>query len=187
MEMQIRGAILIARKAFVQKHFGKDAWGKVLQGLAEEESKILKGILIHVGWYPFEMGEHLDRAIVDVLGKGEMSIFEEIGVQSAKENLGSIHQSFLTPGNPQNFMAQANTIYKFYYNTGYREYQKTGPNSGILTTFAAETYSLVDCMTVIGWYKEALRMCGARNVQVVEETCRAKGDSCCQYRIKWDI
>ena len=78
-------------------------------------------------------------------------------------------------------------IYKFYYDTGYREYEETGPNSGIMTTYEAETFSAVDCLTVIGWYKEGIKYCGAKSVTVVEEECRAKGGKCCRYRFEWSM
>jgi hypothetical protein len=84
-------------------------------------------------------------------------------------------------------MKKAPVIYKFYYDTGYREYEQTGPNSGVLTTYDAETFSVPDCLTVIGWYREALLMCGARNVIVEEEECKAKGGRCCRYRFEWEI
>jgi len=38
---------------------------------------------------------------------------------------------------------------------------------------------------VMGWYKKALNMCGARNVEIVEEVCRARGDECCRYMVSW--
>lgn len=186
MGAQIRGAVLQARKAFVNEHFGSGAWEQVLSALPEEDQEFFRGLLISVGWYPFEIGERLDKAIVDVLGKGDPKIFEEIGAKSARENLEGTHKPFLMPGNPQGFMAQANAIYKFYYDVGRREYEKTGPRSGIMTTYDAETFSEPDCMTVIGWYKEALTMCGAKNVEMTEETCRAKGGSYCRYQIKWE-
>ncbi|MEE8277108.1 MAG: hypothetical protein V3R89_00080 [Thermoanaerobaculia bacterium] len=44
-----------------------------------------------------------------------------------------------------------------------------------------------DCLTVIGWYEEALRMCGAKRVTMTEETCRAKGGPYCRYRVSWEI
>jgi hypothetical protein len=84
-------------------------------------------------------------------------------------------------------MRKAPVIYKFYYDTGYREYKETGPTSGVLTTFGAETFSRPDCLTVIGWYKEALRMCGAVRVVVTEEECRALGDPHCRYRFQWKV
>ena len=115
-----------------------------------------------------------------------MSVFESIGAQSARENLTSAQQAFLKPENPEAFLKQADMIYKFYYDTGRRDYTPISPNPGLLTTYDAETFSSVDCLTVIGWYKEALKMCGAKSVEIVETQCRAKGDNVCQYEIKWD-
>jgi hypothetical protein len=45
----------------------------------------------------------------------------------------------------------------------------------------------VDCLTFIGWYKEALKMCGAASVEVREEECRARGGALCRYRIRWTM
>jgi len=44
---------------------------------------------------------------------------------------------------------------------------------------------VADCATVVGWYKEALGMCGARDVRMDEVQCRARGDSVCQYTVSW--
>ena len=185
--MQIRGTVLHSRKTFVEEHFGAEAWQKVVQGLSDESREVFEGLIISAGWYAFNVGEDLDKAIVEVLGKGDPKIFEYIGIQSAQENLSGAHQTFLTLGDPQSFMAQANSIYQFYYDTGHRTYEKTGPTSGVLTTYDAETFSVPDCLTVIGWYKEALRMCGAKKVEMAEETCRAKGAPHCRYRVQWEI
>ena len=185
--MQVKGLILHARKDFVIDHFGEDAWKNVLDSLPPFDQKVLVDTIITAKWYPFETGERVDKAIVDVLGKGKASFFEEIGAESARRSLAKEHKLFLTPGDPQAFMKKANSIYKFYYDTGYREYEETGPDSGVMTTYEAETYSALDCLTVIGWYKEALRMCGAKNVRVLEEECRATGGSTCRYRFQWKI
>ena len=133
------------------------------------------------------VGEHLDRAIARVLGEGETDIFEKIGATSARRGLTKVNKSFLAPGDPQAFMRKTPMIYKFYYDKGHREYQETGPTSGVVTTFEAETFSAPDCGTVIGWYKEALRMCGAKNVEAAEEECRAKGGAVCRYRFEWEM
>ncbi len=187
MSAQIRGAILLTRKYFVRKHFGEAAWRQVLSSLNEEEQNLLGGLIIHVGWYPFEIGERLDKTIVKVLGKGDTKVFEQIGAQSAIENLNGVHWDFIREGDPQAFMKQANAIYSFYYDKGRRTYEQTGPTSGVMTTYDTETVSAVDCLTVIGWYRTALEMCGAKNIRINEEKCRAKGDPVCQYRFDWSI
>ena len=185
--MQIKGLILHAREDFVKEHFGEEAWESVLEALSDEDREILKDLVITGKWYPFEVGDHLDKAIVEVLGGGDEDVFEEVGAKSARRSLTKVHRSFLTPGDPQAFMKKADMIYKFYYDTGRREYEQTGKNSGVMTTYDAETFSAPDCLTVVGWYKEALKMCGARDVNVVEEECRAKGGTCCRYRFSWEI
>ena len=184
--MEIKGLILQARREFVDEYFGDGAWGRVLEALPAEDRGALQDLILTAKWYPFELGERLDRAIVAVLGEGKEKVFEDIGAKSAQRSLAKVHKSFLTPGDPQAFMGKADVIYKFYYDTGRREYQETGPTSGVITTYDAKTFSLPDCLTVMGWYKEALRMCGARNVEGVEEECRAKAGKCCRYRFKWN-
>lgn len=183
--MKIKGNVLLARKAFVETHFGPNAWPRVLEALPADDQVFFSKTVANVGWYPFDVGRRLDEAIFHVLGKGSESVFEEIGVSSARENLTTVHQHFLAPGNPQGFLRRAGAIYGFYYDTGRRTYDPAGPLSGVLTTYDADTFSRVDCLTVIGWYKEALRMCGAKGVTMREETCRATGGEFCRYRVSW--
>ncbi len=185
MEMKVSGLVLLARKTFVNEHFGQGAWERVLASLDPEDQNFFRGLLIHAGWYPFDVGERLDQAIVDVLGGGNPAVFENIGAKSARANLESVHKSFVTPGDPQAFLSQAKTIYKYYYNSGSRSYEKTGPRSGVIITEGAETFSAADCLTVVGWHKEALRICGAKQVMVRETSCRAKGGPHCRYELSW--
>jgi uncharacterized protein (TIGR02265 family) len=185
--MKVKGSVLKTRKNFVHDHFGEEGWQAVLEALPEDDQEFWEDIIISSDWYDFDIGERLDKSIVEVLGKGDERVFEQIGAKSAQKNLTSVHRSFFTPGNPQSFMQKANSVYKLYYDTGYREYKETGITSGVMTTYQAETFSIPDCLTVIGWYKEALRMCGAKNIKVFEESCRARGGEFCRYQFSWEI
>jgi uncharacterized protein (TIGR02265 family) len=182
---QIKGAVLISRLNFVEQQFGADAVERVLSQLNEEDQRALR-MPLTVRWYPFELGRRLDDAIVQVLGGGDPALFERLGEASAEKNLTTLHKSFLTQGDAHAFLQKAPAIYAHYYDTGRREYVKTGEREGVLTTYDAETYSAADCLTVIGWYRRALEMCGVKGVRIVEEVCRAKGGPYCRYRISWD-
>jgi uncharacterized protein (TIGR02265 family) len=182
---QIKGAVLKSRLAFVEEHFGKDGVRRVLEGLPPEDQRTLR-MLFTSNWYPFALGKALDDAIVRALGGGRPEFFERLGAASAEKNLATLHSGFLTKGDPHAFLAKAPTIYALYYETGRREYQPTGPKEDLLTTYDAETFSAPDCLTIVGWYKKALEMCGVRGARVVEEECRAKGGRVCRYRVRWD-
>ena len=87
MAMKIRGTVLNSRKAFVKENLSEQDWEKVLQSLSDEDQHFFKDMLISSGWYPFDIAERLDKAIADVLGKGNFEIFKEIGAKSARKNL----------------------------------------------------------------------------------------------------
>lgn len=181
---QVKGSVLKSRLGFIEDHFGKEGVSRVLAALAEEDQKAL-GMVLTVKWYPFDLGKRLDNAIVKELGGGRPEFFERLGEASADKNLTTLHHGFMTEGKPHAFLAKAPAIYALYYETGRREYQQTGETQGLLTTYDAETFSTADCLTVVGWYRRALQMCGAKGVEVVEEECRARGGAVCRYRVSW--
>ena len=181
---KIKGSVLRARLEFVEESFGSEARQKVLESLSPEDQATLRTML-PIQWVPFDLGKRVDEAIVDVVASGDTRFFERLGEASAETNLSGAHQYFLEPGDPHAFLAKAPQIYRMYYQTGHREYEKIGESEGLLTTHEAETYSATDCLTVVGWYRKALEMCGATGVKVVEEECRAEGGAVCRYRITW--
>lgn len=182
---QIKGSVVKSRLAFVEDNFGKEAVDRVLATLSDADRKAL-GSVLTVKWYPLELGTRLDEAIVKVLADGKPEFFERLGVASADKNLGGVHKAFVTPGDPHAFLTRTPAIYSLYYEKGRREYQKTGDRSATLTTYDAEVFSAPDCLTIVGWHRRALEMCGARNVRVVEAECRSRGASVCRYNLSWD-
>ncbi len=181
---QIKGAVLKSRLSFVEEHFGKESVQKVLEGLPSADQRTLR-MLFTSNWYPFALGKALDDAIVRELGNGRTEFFERLGEASAEKNLSTIHGGFLTKGDAHGFLAKSPAIYSLYYEAGRREYRQTGLKEGELTTYDAETFSAPDCLTVVGWYRKALEMCGVKGARVVEEECRAKGGKVCRYRVSW--
>ena len=181
---QIKGSVLKSRLAFVEEHAGRDGLERVLAALDPAARRELKMVLT-VKWYAFEIGKALDDAIVNVIAGGRPEFFERLGRASAEKNLATMHRGFLVDGDPHAFLAKAQSIYSLYYETGRREYRRVGEREGVLTTHDAETFSAPDCLTVVGWYKHALELCGAKDVSMVEEECRAAGGAACRYRITW--
>jgi len=181
---KIKGSVLKSRLAFVEQQFGHEGLQKVMESLEPEDRSVL-GNVLPVAWLDFELGKRLDDTIVRVLGGGRVEVFERLGEASAEANLTSVHSAFLAPGDPHAFLEKAPQIYRMYYQTGRREYERTGEKEGVLTTYEAETFSKPDCLTVMGWYRKALEMCGAGNPRIIEDECRARGGNVCRYRVSW--
>jgi predicted hydrocarbon binding protein len=182
----VKGAALLSRRSFARNVYGEGSWRKILDTLSDEDRRELQGAILASTWHSFELNQRLDAAIVEILGKGDKQIFEQIGRWSAKQNLTGPHKAFAARRDVRRFLSATDRIYDLYYDTGNRTYEETGPRSGVITTYEAETFSETDCLTVVGWYKEALEMCGATDVEIVEESCRARGGEACRYRVGWN-
>jgi len=184
--ISVKGSVLKSRLLIVEDLAPGDGTARVLARLSRPERETLSSLLAS-SWYPFELGKRLDEAIVQELGGGRADFFLKLGEASAEKNLGpgGVHRGFLVPGDPHAFLAKTPLIYSYYYSEGRREYAKTGDGEALLTTRDAETFSAPDCLTVVGWYRKALEMCGAKAPRVVEEECRAKGGTVCRYRLSW--
>lgn len=181
---EVKGSVLKSRFAMIEDLGGAAAVERVLAAMTPQDRAALKTV-VAIGWYPFDLGTRLDDAIVRTLGGGRPEFFEKLGAASAEKNLTGAHKSFLAPGDPHRFLSRAHAVYAAYYKSGHREYERTSDKEALLTTYEAATFSVPDCLTVVGWYKKALEMCGCAGVKVVEEECRARGGKICRYRASW--
>lgn len=174
---------MLARFAFVRENRGEDAVARVRARLSEADRTACANILT-AGWYPFELNERIDAAVAAEMGMGN-DVFLLMGETSAVRNLTGPHKAMLSAGDPHGLLRRAPQIYQMYYDTGRREYEHSGGKRAILRTFDAETFSPTDCLTVVGWHRKAIEMCGGSVARVVETQCRAKGAAHCEYVCEW--
>jgi len=180
----VKGSVLESRLDFARRKRGEPFLARVLARLTDEDRRIL-GSLLPFSWYPFETNERLDLAIRDELGAGD-ELFRELGVASATHNLTSASQlHYIRVRDPHALLKQASAIYGIYYNSGYRTYERVNDKMAILRTHDSKSFSIADCLTVVGWHEKAIEMCGGRTVTVIENKCRARGDSICEYVCEW--
>jgi uncharacterized protein (TIGR02265 family) len=181
----IKGGVLTSRLAFLEGRGGPAAVDRVLATLPAEDRTVLSGNIAPSGWYPFETGSRLDTAIEAELGGGD-ALFREMGAQSARDNLSPAQRAFVRERDPHALLKGAASIYRLYYDTGRRTFERLGQRKVALRTYDSTTFSRADCLTVIGWHEQVISMCGGNNVRVTEVRCRTRGDEVCEYICEWD-
>lgn len=182
----IKGSVLQSRLAFVKSERGADALERVLGRLPDDDRASLTGLVLPFSWYPFATNERLDAAIAEEFAIGDR-IFLLLGEASARDNLTSTsQQSYMRERNPHALLKQTSAIFRVYYDSGHRTYERTSECAAVLRTYDCESYSIADCLTVVGWHRKAIEMCGGRNVRVNETQCRALRAAVCEYVCEWE-
>lgn len=180
---KVKGGALQSRLEFVRDHRGNEGVERVLARLGDADRQAC-GQILTGGWYPFELNERVDRAVADEMGMGE-KVFLLMGEKSATHNLSKSHRAFVSDKDPHGLLKRAAQIYQAYYDTGRRTYERVSDTKAILRTYDSATYSVTDCLTVVGWHRKAIEMCGGHDVKVVETKCRARGAEVCEYVCEW--
>jgi uncharacterized protein (TIGR02265 family) len=180
---KVKGGALQSRLEFVRDHRGDDGVERVLGRLSDADRHVCRQILTG-GWYAFDLNERMDHAVADEMGMGE-KVFLLMGEKSATHNLGKSHKAFVSDKDPHGLLKRAAQIYQAYYDTGRRTYERVADTKAILRTYESATYSVADCLTVVGWHRKAIEMCGGKDARVVETQCRARGAAVCEYECEW--
>jgi hypothetical protein len=180
--VHVKGGALLSRLAFVRDHRGDEGVQKVMSRLSDAD-RAACAQLVTGGWYPIALNERLDEAVAAEMGMGE-KVFLAMGEKSALQNLGGPHKAMLSPGDPHGLLRRAPQIYQMYYDSGRRTYEHAGEKKAILRTYDAPSYSHHDCLTVVGWHRKAIEMCGGTQVRVAETKCRAKVRPSCATRTR---
>jgi uncharacterized protein (TIGR02265 family) len=182
-QAQVKGSVVLARLELIT---AKGVFDRVMAALPSEDQAVWRSIVLATSWYPFEMAKRLDHAIASVLSpKHKRQFFLDIGRASADANLLTIHKAFVNASDPQYLLSRAPQIYMKYYDKGRRTYEKTSPTSCVLRTFDAESVTVEDCLTVVGWHVRAIELSGGKDARVRETKCRANGDDHCEYHCSW--
>ena len=181
--MKVKGGALLSRLNFIRGERGEDGVKRVIARLSPDEQKAISQLLTG-GWYPFALNEHLDAAVAAEMGIGDR-VFVLMGEKSADQNLAGAHRALVCEGDPHGLLRRAPQIYQMYYDSGRRTYESLGEKKVVIRTYDAPPTSKNDCLTVVGWHKRAIEMCGGKNARVVETKCRASGGDICEYVCEW--
>lgn len=135
-------------------------------------------------WYPEEAQVGLLRALVQHLGGGS-KVWEQMGHRAARFDLGRVYKSMLRAGDPTSTVRKMPVLWSSYHDTGKLTVTIPAP--------CEARYELVDygapspemCSINVGYYRAMLEMAGARDVEVVHESCIHTGGERCVWHAKW--
>jgi len=178
---QSKGTIYLSVERFVLDRWGRETLAECLGDLSREDQAILDNVLA-VGWYPLEPVIRFHRVVDRRMGRGDLSLVEEIGRFSAEWQLNAFHKLILRFKNPQWMVSKAGSMWGRYHETG--EWEVETPEEGMVVG-RLRNFAVADecfCTRERGWFARAVELTGGRNVKVWEPKCRAKGAAYCEYR-----
>jgi predicted hydrocarbon binding protein len=186
---RIKGTAVRARLDYLAARFGETGLQRVLDQLsAELHAEIADGVLISA-WYPLELSEAILGAAERLLGKGDGSLCEEIGLASARKGLTSTYAAFAVQpeasGIADKMRRTTSLVWRSYYDVGEFNTFATGPTTLRSELTGMKLQSPWLCHVLIGYIAGHVEVLGGHNVRVAHVSCVLRGRSRCRWEASW--
>lgn len=180
----VKGSNILNRLAFLRDRFGSDATDRLLDSMATGDAAALRPRVLATSWYPFDLYNRIDEAIVALFGDGDLSICEEMGADSARRALSGTYRAFLKDG-PGPLLQRLASLHSRFYDEGKQEVTLMGAQRAVIRNTYVPCSTRTNCLVARGFYRTVVEMSGGRAVHVTEGGCSATGSPFCLFNIVW--
>lgn len=180
---RVKGTMLAAHVQWVKENRSTAEYVRFWDSLPREVRTAI-GMVLPVKWYDFAHLMAIDRSIVDLFGSESKSLLRELGVHSARVNLGGAYKAFTRPG-IHDFFTSSARLHSQFQDFGDAVYAARSDSSGAMTHRHYTSYSPLYCESAAGYYQEAVVLHGGNNVTVNEAECQCRGDGACVFVMRW--
>ena len=180
-----KGLSLVAVRDYVLQKAGREAWASVLGVLPDEDADTVSAA-VDVGWYPLDLHARLLRAVDTGLGDGDLSTILPIARFEAERDVPIVHHLLLQMGNPTDVAEKMAVLWPRDHTTGRLRIERRD-DSAIDVTLVDWAADEALCLGFQHYFQRALELAGARDVRLVQSTCRARGAAECFFKVTWGI
>ena len=176
----VKGGMVRAHIDWVRRTYSEDVATKLLRTLPQHVAAEIATTLPS-SWCSFEAVVTLDRAIALQYGR---NVLKDLGRFSAKNNLETTYRLYKRE-DIHEFFRRSASLHAQFQDFGSVVYEQSSDQGGRMIHSGYACFSPTYCSSAIGYYEEALRIHGGRNVIVTESTCQCAGDPNCTFVMRW--
>ncbi|HEY8848478.1 MAG TPA: hypothetical protein VIO12_04250 [Thermoanaerobaculia bacterium] len=177
---RVKGGMIRAHLDWLRRTHSEDAATKLLRSLPQQVAAEIASTLPS-SWCSFESVVTLDRAIAQQFGN---NVLKDLGRFSAKINLDTTYRLYKRE-DIHEFFRRSASLHAQFQDFGTAVYEKYNDQGGRMIHSGYACFSPTYCSSAIGYYEEALRIHGGRNVIVTESSCQCAGDASCTFVMRW--
>jgi hypothetical protein len=184
--VEIKGSAIVDSIKAVKLRSGDEAYGKILAALSQETRNFFeKTIILSSNWYPLDAFVQFLEADIKLTANGNEK--ELIGRSEAiiEKQLRGIYKMAVKLGSPEFVINRIATTHEAYFKGVSIEASMVNPTKAKVkyTGFNKQHYLIG--FSIIGFYKKALEISGAKNVNAVYITSIEQNIGYCELEITW--
>jgi predicted hydrocarbon binding protein len=183
---KIKAHLLIGAIDYVREGFGQDELQQVIDKLPAEDKILFSKKIVPLTWVEAQIFNRFLETVDMILGKKDYYLCREIGRYQAEKGVNTFYQMFIRAGNTAFVLKRAHSFWRSLHDEGELIIQITGEKSVRARLLNYREAGKAFCTSLIGYFERVLEMSGAKDVEIFEAKCQAKGGEYCEFLGNWE-
>ena len=180
----VKGSPVRSLQKFIDSELDPSQRDAVYGALPPEYATRFRTPILATETIPVHMLNRFTEEAAKAKGESLEEFARRAGRQGAADAVKGIYRFFALVMTPPALLAKAGQMWSSLYNRGELRVIEQSDNSARirLSNFPTEASG---CARLSGWMEKMAELTGAKNVQVDQTQCFAKGGACCEWQLNW--
>src|SRR5216683_2868778 len=183
--VQIKGSAIKETIEQIKRRSGEDAFQKILGLLDEETRKIFEGEIFSSTWYPLDAFTRFLEVEIKVLADGNEEMVTRGSEAVIERQLRGIYKAFVKLGSPEFVIKRIAAVHATYFKGVPIEVQLQAHAKATVRYTGFEKQHRIMGFAIIGFFKKALEISGARDVVIHFATPIEEGKPFSELSLSW--
>jgi hypothetical protein len=164
--VQIKGSAIQETVNQIKRRSGEDAFHRILALLDEETRSVFRGEIYSSSWYSLDFFTRFLELEIRVLADGKEEMVTRGAEAVIERQLRGIYRAFVKLGSPEFVIKRIAAVHATYFQGVPIEVQLVGSGKALIKYVGFEKQHRIMGFAIIGFFKKALEISGARDVVI---------------------
>ena len=183
--IQIKGTAVLDTIRLVKERVGDDGYRKVVGLLHEETKKVFESEVFSSSWYPLDAFTNFLEVEIRESAGGNAEVLIKGSEAVVERQLRGIYKVFVKLGSPEFVLKRIAAVHATYFNGVDIKVEMMGPGKATIRYTGYEKQHRIIGYAIIGFFRKALEISGAKNVEARFATPIEEGKGYAELAISW--
>jgi hypothetical protein len=183
---QIKGSAIQETINQIKGRAGEDAFQKIVALLDEETRNVFKGEIYSSTWYSLDSFTRFLQLEIRVLADGREDVITRGSEAAVERQLRGIYKAFVKLGSPEFVIKRIAAVHATYFQGVPIEVKLLGHGKALIRYTGFEKQHRLMGFVIIGFFKKALEISGAKDVALHFTTPIEEGKGYAELSLSWN-
>jgi hypothetical protein len=183
--VQIKGSAIKETIEQVKHRAGEPALRKILDLLSQEDRTILQAEIFTSSWYSLDLFVRFLELEIRILADGKEEMVTRGSEAVIERQLRGIYRAFVKLGSPEFVIKRVAAVHATYFQGVSIDVQLPERGRALIKYVGFEPQHRIMGFAIIGFFKKALEISGAKNVVIYFPTPIEEGGEYTELSLAW--